>query len=309
MIRREMFTELTDMEDTLGSMSPERIRRQKPGWDDTEEERPEYQRHLRRQRVRTELPSGFLQEPQYYWSGFRTLVRGWREPSQRRILDMFMASNGPMAVAAGIKKEIAFIRGARGKLADVPSSVKVDGYGTTFERLACAWLKTEVENSQLSILDVGSTNRVAHVLNRVSGVYILPDGLIISRSSPPLLEAICEYKTNPTGSVSQLQKQIIGMEEFFVRNRNMVLYAGRKRTFMFDKHTFWSSKEIQIASKPSIILVIPEDQEYTPESEYVEVRKAPFSVVHIGRILGALINDIDAQGLVASELRLLKQSS
>lgn len=283
----------------------ERIRRRKPDWD--EEETRVYSPRLDVRQTR--VPSLPTPKPQLEWPAFRRLVEDWGESTQRPILQMFIANNGPASVARGIKEALEAIRHKGGNSGEIYSDIRIDAYGTTFERLACYWLKIETEEHR-RVLDVGSTQRVAHTFRRTSGIHIMPDGLIINDSyHPPLLEAVCEYKTNPTDpdSREQLNRQLEQFVSFFTKLGDKTLQAREKDKFDLDRRSHWSVREIRIAARPSVILVIPEDRFYEPPNEFVEVRKASFTSVNLSRIVHVLLDDSNGMGLIDQELALFEE--
>ena len=304
MISKEQYLEF-ELEDLSYLPSSERIIRQKPGWDDEETRTYSPRLVVSRASVST-LPTP---KPLLEWPEFRELVEGWNEPIQRPILQMFVANNGPMSVARGIKQQLEFIRNGKKVPSEISPYILIDAYGTAFERLACYWLKIITEEPR-KVLDVGSTQRVAQAFRRNSGIYIMPDGLIINNNyNPPLLEAACEYKTNPNNprSNERLNRQVKELVDFFTRLGSKTLQAGERDNFHLDLRAHWTVKEIRIAARPSIILIIPQDREYQSLNEFVEVRKAPFSMDQLSSIVFTLLRDIHGIGLIEQELVLFEE--
>lgn len=304
MTNKEQYLEL-ELEDSSYQPSFERIRRRESDWDD-EETRVYSPRPDTRPASVPTLPTP---KPQLEWPEFRRLVEDWSESTQRPILQMFIANNGPMSVAKGVKNTLEVIRNKSGKSGAISSEILIDAYGTAFERLACYWLKINADEYR-KVLDVGSTQRLAYAFRRNLGVYIMPDGFIIKDDhDPPLIEAACEYKTNPNDprSNESLNRQLEQLVDFFKRFGNKSLHARGRDRFFLDYRTHWVAQEIQIAARPSIVLVIPQDRDYESSSEFVEVRKAPFSMGQLRRIVLTLLDDIHETGFIDQELALFEE--
>lgn len=301
MASREQYLELGDS--YLPSF--ERIKKGRSAWDD-QEARVHSPHLVVRRAGASVLP---IPKLELEWPNFRKMISGWNESIQRSALEMFITNNGPMAVVMGIKNELGLIRDGNQVRSEISSSILIDAYGTTFERLACYWLKITTREPR-KVLDVGSAQRVARAISRKTGTHILPDGFIIKNNDNlPLLEAACEYKTNPNESRSNegLHRQIDGLVNFFTREGGKTLQAGERNKFLLDRRDRWAVKEIQIASQPSIILVIPQDRDYESPNEFVKVQKAPFLMYELGRVVSTLLDDIDKNGLIKHELALFEE--
>lgn len=306
MTSKEQYLELSELDSAY--LPPfEKIRRRKPDWQGEETEINPPRLDARR----ASMPTLHIAKPLSPWLKFRELVEDWHEPIQTPILQMFVANNGPMAVAQGIKKELELVRSGNNVPSEITSYILIDAFGTTFERLVCYWLKITTEEPR-KVLDVGSTQLLAHAFRRNLGIHIMPDGFIINdHDNPPFLETACEYKTNPTDprSLEKLNRQLAQLVNFFTKFGDKTVYARQSDRFHLDRRAHWTVREIQIASRPSIMLVIPQDRDYEPPNEFVEVRKAPFSMNQLGRIVFTLMDDIHGMGFIKQELALLEERS
>lgn len=304
MSRRERF-----VDDDFPRSSVVRIARTRR-WDDEEREdrsatlsRTQYRR---KRPIRNRTPNS-NSSPE--WTEFNAMVVDWTDQNQRDILNMFIANNGPLSVARRIKGELANIRNNNGSLEEATTRMKTDLFGALFERLANYFLTADTEGPR-RVLDIGSSLKVARTLYRRTGLFFLPDGLIINtHAQTPMLESICEYKTNPSDPRSKeaLQRQIKAAVDFFSGVGGRKLRASVTDKFKLDRRTGWNVEEIEISSVPSVILVIPNDRQVEFLNELVAVRKAPFSMYDLGVISSVLSKDIHQSGMIDTELKLLEE--
>lgn len=295
--------ELVDEEFNYGPLT-EKISRRRPPWDDQEPHTDSPHSAVKHPRL-LHLPTT---NPTLDWTGLESLVNDWNEPVQKQILEMFVVSNGPMAVAKRIKEDLE-MRRSRAKIPAKSVSDSISyAYGTTFERLACVWLKISFEDKK--VLDVGSANVLARQISRATGSFISADGFIFERrQNQAILESVCEYKTNPSDPISlaALKTQIENMTNFLTNFRNQILSDGQNHKFDLNKWEGWVVRKIKVSNTPSIILVIPQDRDYLVDNELVRVLKAPFGPRQLSKVVLTLLRDINKAGFFDQELALLEE--